>query len=151
MSYPTGIEVDEAFAYLDDIARGHSGVPAPCHKLLGAALVLRSEVVGLRKQLEHAIEQRDAEERAAMHSGGLLSDVCDIAFANTERAMRNGYDGIRERVAFLVDLAGEQRDSEELAFLLQLHEALQRDKKALDLPPDVRDRVHARLFGQGPT
>jgi hypothetical protein len=165
VSYPTGIEVDEVFAYLDDIARGQAPTPAPCHKLLGGALVLRSEVVSLRKQLERAIEQRDAEEADAMHSGGILSDVCDIAFADPQRAMRDGYDGIRERVALLADLP----DPEEWPFccttcgqglgvgdvdthecLKGLREAFQRDKEALRfLARPAVARVHKRLFGDG--
>lgn len=170
MSYPTGIEVDEAFAYLDDIARGHASVPNPCHKLLGAALVLRSEVVTLRKQLEEPEalaaalrEQRDAEETEAMESGGILSDVCDIAFADPQRAMKEGYAGIRERVAVLANLP----DPEEWPFCcttcgqglgvgdVDVHSCRplpgvpKPDGDVLVVSEGMRKRIHDRVFGEG--
>lgn len=51
------------------------------------------------EELERALE---AEERCAQESGGILSDVCDIAFGDDMRAAKHGYDGIRERVREMV-------------------------------------------------
>ncbi len=53
-----------------------------------------------------AAERRaDSEEAASLESGGILSDVCDIAFEDEMRAADHGYDGIRERVKALVEKA----------------------------------------------
>ncbi len=68
--------------------------------------VLRREIKGLRQQARQ-------EEEAAMHSGGILSDVCDIAFDDEGRAMTEGYDGIRERVRELVELERRLMESAE--------------------------------------
>lgn len=51
---------------------------------------------------DRAIEQRDAEEKAAIHSVGILSDVCDVVFADPQRAMTHGYDGVVERCRIMV-------------------------------------------------
>lgn len=52
-----------------------------------------------REELERALE---AEERCAQESGGILSDVCDIAFGDYDRAAVHGYHGILERVREMV-------------------------------------------------
>jgi len=53
-------------------------------------------------RLRFVVRQRDAEERDAMHSGGILSDVCDAAFGDDSRAEMHSYDGVVERVKLLV-------------------------------------------------
>jgi hypothetical protein len=52
--------------------------------------------------LDKALEQRDAEEKAAMCSGGILSDVCDVVFDDPRRAMTHGYDGVVQRCRELI-------------------------------------------------
>ena len=63
-----------------------------------AYLDIREREDALFTRVRHLEEQRDAEEAAAMHSGGILSDICDIVFDDSERAIRHGYDGVREKV-----------------------------------------------------
>lgn len=48
------------------------------------------------------IRQRNDEETAALHSGGILSDVCDVVFDDPDRAAKHGYDGVVERCRELV-------------------------------------------------
>ena len=62
---------------------------------------LLNEVEHLRAGNALLVRQRNAEEEHAMLSGGILSDVCDIAFGDPERASCQGYEGIREQVAGL--------------------------------------------------
>ncbi len=49
----------------------------------------------------------EPEGDLSAYSGGILSDVCDIAFRDEDRAMLKGYEGIKERVRALVET--EQR------------------------------------------
>lgn len=61
------------------------------------------EAVARRLQAAESAARRD--ESDALHSGGILSDVCDIAFEDATRAEVHGYEGIRDRIRELVDLA----------------------------------------------
>lgn len=66
--------------------------PLPCGECDGTG---RGEVAFAFERLH---EQMADEERMAEKSGGILSDVCDAAFGDEERAETHGYDGIVEQV-----------------------------------------------------
>ena len=76
-----------------------------CHLAIGFDNDYDGSVEGvLQREIEGLRQQAQQEEEAAINSGGILSDVCDIAFNDEGRAMTEGYDGIRERVRELVEL-----------------------------------------------
>ncbi len=52
----------------------------------------------LRENWLAAERRADSEEAASLESGGILSDVCDIAFEDENRAMDHSYDGICDQV-----------------------------------------------------
>lgn len=64
--------------------------------------------------------QLEDEEEAAMKSGGILSDVCDVLFRDETRALTHGYEGVLDRAKELVgrvtDLEQERIRIREIAF-----------------------------------
>lgn len=62
----------------------------------------RHSAQDLRDNWLAAERRADAEEKASFESGGILSDVCDIAFEDEMRAATHGYDDIRDQVRGLV-------------------------------------------------
>lgn len=118
-------EAKEAIAVLDERVMELLHRPTPQPKR--AAETMERDIARLEKQmmgllkpepkepetkytLQHlrenwlAAERRaDDEEKASMESGGILSDVCDIAFEDEMRAgAEGGYEGIKDRVTELV-------------------------------------------------
>ncbi len=91
-----------------DLGGLEEGETADPHKVIGlqdtTIEILRATVDELKNAKIGLQRVLADEERDAMHSGGILSDVCDIAFDDEGRAMTAGYDGIRERVRELVQL-----------------------------------------------
>jgi len=60
--------------------------------------------LGEAKAERHAAEVLgDEEHEAANDAHGVLADLCDILFGDPERASTQGYDGLVERAAALVD------------------------------------------------
>ena len=62
-----------------------------CHLAIGFDNDYDGTVEGvLRREIKGLQQQAQQEETDAMHSGGILSDVCDIAFDDEGRAMTEG-------------------------------------------------------------
>ena len=76
----------------------------------------------------------DAEEKCALESGGILSDVCDWAFGDEMRAEIHGYDGVMEQVRSLV------RDRTDLLYSYQLAQERERSCDVQRL--NERDRAN---------
>lgn len=82
----------EGVVYLD-ADEGCPPPPAePCAECNGTG---RGDIAFAFERLH---EQMADEERMAEKSGGILSDVCDAAFGDEQRAETHGYDGVVERV-----------------------------------------------------
>ena len=64
---------------------------------------LRNKLHDLRESYDRMNKTLDGSD--VMKSAEILSDVCDIAFEDSDRAANHGYDGIRERVANLVQMS----------------------------------------------
>lgn len=102
-------EPDDTQHYITTVCAGAqpdgTGRCPKCHLAVGFDNDYDGSVEGvLRREIEGLREIVEQEEQEALNSGGILSDVCDIAFNDEGRAMTAGYDGIRERVRELVEL-----------------------------------------------
>lgn len=75
-------------------------------KRLVAAL---ARIAALEAEVRTVTLQRNAEEEAAMHSGGILSDVADILYGDTTRAETHGYRGVKTRARNVVREVKRQR------------------------------------------
>jgi hypothetical protein len=63
---------------------------------------LESMLVDCETERDMAQSSWDDEHEAANHSGGILSDVCDVVFADADRAAKHGYDGVLEQCKSIV-------------------------------------------------
>ena len=96
------------FVAEDDYALGGSGISkleplweGPCLTPEQGRTLL-AELDRVAAERDHAQNSALREEEHAMHSGGILSDVCDVLFEDESRAALHGYDGVLERARELV-------------------------------------------------
>jgi len=63
--------------------------------------------IRLQDRVEQLIRLREYDDEQATETAGLLADVCDIAFGDSRRAEEHGYDGIKDKIHWLVSEAEE--------------------------------------------
>lgn len=79
-----------------------SSIPTEEWAARRARMYERRRTAKLRADFARVQEAREREDESGERTSGILAEVCDIAFGDSERAATHGYEGIKERVTSLV-------------------------------------------------